>query len=98
MAVYNGTKGAVDAITGTLSKELGPKGIRVNTVNPGMVETEGATSKGFIGGDFEKWAISTTPLGRIGQPNDIATVVSFLASDDAGWLSGQTIFASGGSM
>jgi 3-oxoacyl-[acyl-carrier protein] reductase len=98
MAVYNGTKGAVDAITGTLSKELGPKGIRVNTVNPGMVETEGATSKGFIGGDFEKWAVSTTPLGRVGQPDDIATVVSFLASDDAGWLSGQTIFASGGSM
>src|SRR5579859_5646547 len=98
MAVYNGTKGAVDAITGTLSKELGPKGIRVNTVNPGMVETEGATSKGFIGGDFEKWAVSTTPLGRIGQPNDIATIVSFLASDDAGWVSGQQIFASGGSM
>jgi len=63
-----------------------------------MVETEGATSKGFIGGDFEKWAVSTTPLGRIAQPNDISTVVSFLASDDAGWLSGQVIFASGGSM
>src|SRR6202012_1740661 len=94
-AVYTATKGAVDAITGTLSKELGPKGIRVNTVNPGMVETEGATSAGFINGPFHEWAVSTTPLGRIGQPNDIATVVTFLASDDAGWLSGQKIFASG---
>jgi 3-oxoacyl-[acyl-carrier protein] reductase len=98
MSVYNATKGAVDAITGTLSKELGPKGIRVNTVSPGMVETEGTHTAGFIGGEFQDWAISTTPLGRIGQPNDIATVVSFLASDDAGWLSGQQIFASGGSM
>jgi len=98
LAVYNATKGAVDAITGTLSKELGPKGIRVNTVNPGMVETEGAHSAGFIGSDFENWAVSTTPLGRIGQPHDIASVVTFLASDDAGWLSGQQIFASGGSM
>jgi 3-oxoacyl-[acyl-carrier protein] reductase len=98
LAVYNGTKGAVDAITGTLSKELGPKGIRVNTVNPGMVETEGTHSAGFIGSDFQNWAVSTTPLGRIGQPHDIASVVTFLASDDAGWLSGQQIFASGGSM
>jgi 3-oxoacyl-[acyl-carrier protein] reductase len=97
-AVYTGTKGAVDAITGVLSKELGPKGIRVNTVNPGMVETEGTHTAGFIGGDFQNWAVSNTPLGRIGQPHDIASVVTFVASDDAGWLSGQQIFASGGSM
>jgi 3-oxoacyl-[acyl-carrier protein] reductase len=95
-AVYSATKGAVNTITGSLSKELGPKKIRVNALNPGMVETEGAHAAGFIGSDFEKQAAAATPLGRIGQPNDIAAVAAFLASDDSGWLSGQTIYASGG--
>ncbi|MBC8724245.1 3-oxoacyl-[acyl-carrier protein] reductase [Paraburkholderia sp. MM5496-R1] len=96
-AVYTATKGAVDAITGVLAKELGPRKIRVNSVNPGMVETEGTHSAGVIGSDFETWAISTTPLGRIGQPDDIADVVAFLASDDARWLTGESLIASGGS-
>jgi 3-oxoacyl-[acyl-carrier protein] reductase len=95
-AVYTATKGAVDAITGVLSRELGPKGIRVNSVNPGMVETEGAHTAGFIGSSFQDWATSATPLGRIGQPQDIAGVVTFLATDDAGWLTGQQLIASGG--
>ena len=95
-AVYTATKGAVDAITGVLSRELGPKGIRVNSVNPGMVETEGSHSAGFIGSSFEEWATSATPLGRIGQPQDIAGVVTFLATDDSGWLTGQQLIASGG--
>ncbi|MEM5293055.1 glucose 1-dehydrogenase [Burkholderia sp. JPY481] len=96
-AVYSGTKGAVDAITGVLAKELGPRKIRVNSVNPGMVETEGTHTAGVIGSDFETWAISTTPLGRIGQPDDIADVVTFLASDDSRWLTGESLIASGGS-
>jgi 3-oxoacyl-[acyl-carrier protein] reductase len=95
-AVYSATKGAVNTITGSLSKELGPKKIRVNALNPGMVETEGTHAAGFIGSDFEKHAAAQTPLGRIGQPNDIADVAAFLASEDSGWLSGQTIYASGG--
>ena len=95
-AVYTGTKGAVDAITGVLSQELGPRKIRVNAVNPGMVETEGTHSAGFIGSDFEKHAVSTTPLGRIGQPKDIASIVTFLASDDSYWLTGELLFAGGG--
>jgi 3-oxoacyl-[acyl-carrier protein] reductase len=95
-AVYTGTKGAVDAITGVLARELGPKGIRVNSVNPGMIETEGTHSAGFIGSDFQDWAVGQTPLGRIGQPHDIASVATFLASDDAGWLTGQLLIASGG--
>jgi 3-oxoacyl-[acyl-carrier protein] reductase len=95
-AVYSATKGAVDSITGVLAQELGPRKIRVNSVNPGMVDTEGAQSAGFIGSDFEKDAIQKTPLGRTGLPKDIGTVVAFLASDDAGWLSGQRISASGG--
>jgi 3-oxoacyl-[acyl-carrier protein] reductase len=95
-AVYSATKGAVNTITGSLSKELGAKKIRVNALNPGMIETEGAHTAGIIGSDFEKQAAAATPLGRIGQPNDIATVAAFLASDDSGWLSGQTIYASGG--
>jgi 3-oxoacyl-[acyl-carrier protein] reductase len=95
-AVYTATKGAVDAITGVLSRELGPKGIRVNSVNPGMVETEGAHTAGFIGSSFQDWATSGTPLGRIGQPQDIAGVVTFLATDDAGWLTGQQLRASCG--
>lgn len=95
-SVYTGTKGAVDSITQVLSKELGPKKIRVNAINPGMVETEGTHSAGFIGSDFQTQIESTTPLGRIGQPNDIAPVAVFLASDDSGWLTGETIIASGG--
>ncbi|WP_233830277.1 glucose 1-dehydrogenase [Paraburkholderia sp. ZP32-5] len=96
-AVYTATKGAVDAITGSLAKELGPRKIRVNSVNPGIVETEGTHGGGIMGSDFETWAISTTPLGRVGQPEDIADVVTFLASDDARWLTGESLIASGGS-
>jgi 3-oxoacyl-[acyl-carrier protein] reductase len=96
-AIYTATKGAVDSITQVLSKELGPKKIRVNSINPGMVETEGAHAAGFIGSDFQKWAETTTPLGRIGQPEDISPIAVFLASDDSGWLTGETILAGGGS-
>lgn len=95
-AVYTGTKGAVDAITGVLAKELGPRKIRVNAILPGIVETEGTHTAGFIGSDFERTAVTQTPLARIGQPNDIATVATFLASDDAGWLTGERLVAAGG--
>ncbi len=95
-AVYTGTKGAVDAITGVLSRELGPRKIRVNSLNPGMVETEGTHTAGFIGSDFQKRLEADAPLGRIGQVNDIATVATFLASDDSGWLTGERLVASGG--
>jgi 3-oxoacyl-[acyl-carrier protein] reductase len=95
-AIYTGTKGAVDSITQVLSKELGPKKIRVNAINPGMVETEGTHTAGFIGSDFQAHMESTTPLGRIGQPDDIAPVAVFLASDDSRWLTGEIIIASGG--
>jgi 3-oxoacyl-[acyl-carrier protein] reductase len=95
-AVYTGTKGAVDAITGVLSRELGPKGIRVNTVNPGVVETEGTHTAGIVGSELADWALANTPLGRLGQPEDIANIVSFLASEDSHWVTGQDIIASGG--
>src|SRR5512146_863690 len=95
-AVYSGTKGAGNSITVALSKELGPRQIRVNALNPGMVETEGVHAAGFIGSDFHQQAIKHTPLGRIGQPGDIATIATFLASDESTWVSGQTIQASGG--
>jgi 3-oxoacyl-[acyl-carrier protein] reductase len=95
-AVYTATKGAVDAITGVLANELGPRKIRVNAINPGVVETEGTHSAGFIGGDFEKGIVARTPLGRVGQPSDIASLALFLASDESGWLTGQIIRASGG--
>jgi 3-oxoacyl-[acyl-carrier protein] reductase len=95
-AVYTGTKGAVDAITGVLARELGPRKIRVNALNPGMVETEGTHSTGIIGSDFEKSAVAQTPMGRLGQPGDIASIAVFLASDDAGWLTGEQLFAGGG--
>jgi 3-oxoacyl-[acyl-carrier protein] reductase len=95
-AVYTATKGALDAITGVLAKELGAKKIRVNSVNPGIVETEGTHSAGVIGSDFEKTLVQQTPLGRAGQPDDIASVVAFLASEDAKWLTGELIIASGG--
>ena len=94
--VYTGTKGAVDAITGVLARELGPKKIRVNSINPGVVETEGTHTGGFIGSDFEKGIVAQTPLGRTGQPADIAPVAVFLASDDSAWLTGEQLLASGG--
>jgi 3-oxoacyl-[acyl-carrier protein] reductase len=95
-AVYTGTKGAVDAITGVLSRELGPRKIRVNALNPGMIETEGTHSAGFIGSDFHASAIAQTPLGRIGQPDDIASIAVFLASNDSYWLTGEQLLAGGG--
>jgi 3-oxoacyl-[acyl-carrier protein] reductase len=94
--VYSGTKGAVDAITGVLARELGPKKIRVNALNPGMVETEGTVTTGIIGSDFETSTIGQTPLGRIGHVDDIASIATFLASDDAKWLTGERILAGGG--
>jgi 3-oxoacyl-[acyl-carrier protein] reductase len=95
-AVYSGTKGAVDAITGVLSRELGARKIRVNTINPGMVETEGTHTAGIIGSDRAKGVAVQTPLGRLGLPDDIAKIAVFLASDDSGWLSGEQLIASGG--
>lgn len=95
-AVYIASKGAVDTITGVLARELGPRKIRVNALNPGMVSTEGARELGVIGGEFEDWAVSTTPLGRVGQPGDIAPVAVFLASDDSAWVTGEKILVSGG--
>ena len=95
-AVYAATKCAVEGITGALARELGPRGIRVNALNPGIVETEGAHSGGFIGSDFQHDMVKQTPLGRIGQPNDIAAIAVFLASEEAGWLTGETLYASGG--
>ena len=95
-AVYASTKGALDTLTNTLALELAPKKIRVNTVSPGMTETEGAHTAGVIGSEFETYIVSTTPLGRVGQPEDIAGIVTFLASDDAGWITGQRVNASGG--
>ena len=94
--VYNATKGAVDAITHTLAKELGPRRIRVNSVNPGMVITEGATAGGFTEGDFRKALEAQTPLGRIGQPDDIAPAAVFFASDDSKWVTGETLLIAGG--
>ena len=95
-AVYTGTKGAVDAITGVLARELGPRKIRVNTINPGVVDTEGTHTAGVIGSDFEKQYMEQTPLGRTGQVGDIASIASFLASDDSSWLTGEQLLASGG--
>jgi 3-oxoacyl-[acyl-carrier protein] reductase len=95
-AVYSGTKGAVDAITGVLARELGPKKIRVNAVNPGVVVTEGTHSAGIIGSELDAAALSQTPLGRLGQPDDIAAIAVFLASDDARWLTGEQLLAGGG--
>jgi 3-oxoacyl-[acyl-carrier protein] reductase len=95
-SVYSATKAAVDAITVALAGELGPKKIRVNSINPGMVETEGLHSVGFAESDFRKHVEATTPLGRIAQPKDIATAAVFFASDDAGWVTGQTLILAGG--
>ncbi|HEV2709013.1 MAG TPA: glucose 1-dehydrogenase [Edaphobacter sp.] len=95
-AIYTATKGAVDSITRVLAKELGPRKIRVNAINPGLVETEGVHAAGFMGTDFQKQFEALTPLGRIGQPDDVTPVAVFLASSDSGWLTGETILASGG--
>lgn len=95
-AIYTGTKGAVDAITRVLAKELGPKNIRVNAVNPGITETEGTDTAGIRGSDFEKSLVADTPLGRTGKPDDIADVVTFIASDDARWVTGSLLQAGGG--
>lgn len=95
-AIYTGSKGAIDAITGVLANELGPRKIRVNAINPGVVETEGTQSAGFVGSEFETGIVAQTPLGRTGQPSDIASIAVFLASDDAGWLTGEKLTASGG--
>lgn len=95
-SVYSSTKGAVDTITKSLAKELGPRKIRVNAINPGLVITEGTHTAGIVDSDFERSAVASTPLGRAGQPDDIAPPVSFLASDDARWITGETIFVSGG--
>jgi len=94
--VYNATKAAVDAITRTLAKELGPKKIRVNSINPGMVITEGAVAGGYTEGDMRKMFESQTPLGRVGQTEDIAPAVVFFASDDSKWITGETLVIAGG--
>jgi 3-oxoacyl-[acyl-carrier protein] reductase len=94
--VYNATKGAVDAITRTLAKELGPRKIRVNSINPGMVVTEGVVAGGFTESDFRKALESQTPLGRIGQTDDIAPAAVFFASDDSKWITGETLLIAGG--
>jgi 3-oxoacyl-[acyl-carrier protein] reductase len=95
-SVYSASKAAVDAITVSLAGELGPRKIRVNSINPGMVETDGLHAAGFAEGDFRKHIEATTPLGRIAQPGDIATAAVFFASDDAGWVTGQTLVLAGG--
>ena len=95
-SVYSATKGAVDAVTRVLAAELGPRKIRVNAIAPGGVETEGTHSAGVMGSDFEKQMIARTALGRLGQPDDVARVAVFLASDDAAWLTGERLAASGG--
>jgi 3-oxoacyl-[acyl-carrier protein] reductase len=95
-AVYSGTKGAVDAITRALAGELGPRKIRVNSINPGLVETEGVHAGGFAEGEFRKHFETTTPLGRIGQPEDIGPAAVFFASDDSRWITGETLYIAGG--
>lgn len=95
-AVYSASKAAVDAITKSLGQELGPRNIRVNCVNPGMIETEGTHSAGILDSDFRKKVEMQTPLGRIGLPKDVASAVAFLASDDASWITGETLFITGG--
>ena len=95
-AIYSGTKGAVDAITRSLAAELGPRKIRVNAIRPGMVETEGTHSAGIAESEMRKQVEAQTPLGRIGQPQDIASTVVFLASSDSSWITGETFVISGG--
>ncbi|HLX70472.1 MAG TPA: glucose 1-dehydrogenase [Verrucomicrobiae bacterium] len=95
-SVYSGTKGAVDAITRSLAAELGPRGIRVNAIRPGMVQTEGLHAAGIEGSDMQKQVQAQTPLGRLGQPQDIASAAVFLASTDSSWMTGETVLISGG--
>jgi len=95
-SIYSATKAAIDSITRVLAAELGPRKIRVNAIAPGVVETEGTHTAGMIGSDFEKAAVAATPLGRIGQPDDIARVAVFLASSDSGWITGERLLTSGG--
>lgn len=95
-SVYTATKAAVDAITGVLAKELGPRHIRVNSINPGMIETEGVHAAGFADGDFRKWVEAQSPLGRIGQTDDIAPTAVFLASSDSKYMTGETLLVAGG--
>jgi 3-oxoacyl-[acyl-carrier protein] reductase len=95
-SVYSGTKAAVDAVTRSLAKELGPRNFRVNAVNPGMVETEGVHAAGLDQSDFRKQVEAKTPLGRIGQPRDVAPTVVFLASEDSGWMTGESLVIAGG--
>jgi 3-oxoacyl-[acyl-carrier protein] reductase len=95
-SVYSGTKAAVAAITRSLAQELGPRKIRVNAVSPGMVETEGLHTAGHAGGDFQKQFEAQAPLGRIGQPQDIAPAVVFLASPESAWITGENLYVSGG--
>ena len=95
-AIYTGTKGAVDAITGVLAKELGARKIRVNAINPGMIETEGTHAANFLEGDFRNWIESTAPLKRIGQVDDIAPSAVYLASDDSKYMTGETLLITGG--
>src|SRR5215468_244611 len=95
-SVYSATKAAVDAVTRSLAKELGPRNIRVNSINPGMVETEGVRSTGIASSDLRKQVEAQTPLGRIGQPRDIGPAAVFLASDDSAWITGETLYISGG--
>jgi 3-oxoacyl-[acyl-carrier protein] reductase len=95
-ATYTATKAAVDSITGVLAKELGPRKIRVNSINPGMIETEGVHAAGFAEGDFRKWIESSSSLGRIGQPDDIAPTAVYLASSDSKYLTGEVVRVTGG--
>lgn len=95
-SVYTGTKGAVDAITAVHANELGPRKIRVNAILPGIIETEGTHAAGFVGSEFEQGIVAQTPLGRTGQPDDIAAIATFLASDDSRWMTGERVVASGG--
>ena len=95
-SVYGGTKAAVDAATRALAKELGPRGIRINSINPGMVATEGTATAGIDDSDFQKITLAATPLGRLGVPSDIAAAAVFLASPDSSWITGETLYISGG--
>jgi 3-oxoacyl-[acyl-carrier protein] reductase len=95
-AIYTGTKGAVDGITRALAKELGPKKIRVNAINPGLIATEGYETLGIPGSDFEKQGVAQTPLGRVGQTRDVAQVAVFLASSESDWVTGETLRTAGG--
>ena len=94
--LYTASKAGVDAITGVLAKELGPRKIRVNSISPGMIETEGAHAGGFVGSDFQKMVETQAPLGRVGQPDDIAPTAVYLASADSKYMTGETLLVSGG--